>query len=61
LAVVGPDNIGKETIITKAVIFFFKRHPSISNSNVYRVELGEISDYSEVIVRIAEAFTLSSP
>jgi hypothetical protein len=53
--------MGKDTIITKAVLFSLqKRHETILSDRVYKVELSGIQKFSEVIVKIATALQLGS-
>ena len=53
--------IGKDAIITKAVIFSTERHAFIPSSNVYKVELESITSFSEAIARISEVLELKTP
>lgn len=55
LALTGPEQIGKDVIISKAVIFSLLRHKKIVSQNVYRLDLDGINDPSQVFVKIAEA------
>ena len=57
----GPDLIGKDAIITKAIISNVPRHPNIEHKRVWKIELKGITLLSEVIVRIAEYLWLPSP
>jgi hypothetical protein len=61
LAVTGPDMIGKNAIITRAIITNVPRHPNIEHKRVWKIELKGITLLSEVIVRIAEYLHLPSP
>jgi hypothetical protein len=53
--------IGKDSIITKAVIFSVNRHPNVSGGSVFRVDLNGITSLSEVIARIANVLSLKNP
>ena len=55
LAVTGPLNLGKQAIITEAVVFGIQRHELILNKNVLKVDLNGIKDLDDAIVRIAAA------
>lgn len=59
LAVTGPKQIGIETIVTKSIAFGVERHPNIKFDSTFKVELGGISQFSEVIFRISKVLNLN--
>ena len=50
LAVTGPATIGKNAIITKAIVFAIPRHPNVLLSRASKVDLMGITVLGEVIV-----------